>query len=165
MTTDYEEYLRDWILNFLSIPNELFNNLPPCPFARKSLVDNKIRFIKGDNYVEEISKLLDVWDAQFDVVVYVAPNDVNKDTFVEDVKFLNDVYIRRGFVCLEDHKDIPENFFNLKFNNGKYNIILCQQIDKINQASVALLKQGYYKNWSHELYDDVVSWRFLPTIS
>lgn len=164
MITEFD-YLKEWILNFLSTPQESLNGFPPCPYARKSLIDDKIKFFKSNNYFHDICNLFDNWDDTADVVIYIVPDDIDKNKFVKDIKIINDIYLEQGFVCLEDHKDIPENFFDLRFNNGKYNIILCQKTDKINRASAILLEKGYYKNWDKELYNDVVAWRFGPTIS
>lgn len=164
MTTEFN-YLKEWILNFLSTPQESLNGFSPCPYAKKSLIDNRIKFYKTDDYFVDICNLFDNWDDAIDVVIYLVPDDVDKNKFVNDVKTINNIYLKQGFACLEDHKDIPENFCDLKFNNGKYNIILCQKTDKINHASAILFEKGYYKNWSQELYNDVVAWRSGPSIS
>ena len=34
--------IQNWINNFVTQPNSVFGNLPPCPFARKAVVDNKV---------------------------------------------------------------------------------------------------------------------------
>ena len=36
--------IQNWINNFVTQPNPVFGNLPPCPFARKAVVDNKVVF-------------------------------------------------------------------------------------------------------------------------
>lgn len=158
MTTEFD-FLKEWITDFLSKPQDLLNGFPPCPYARKALVDNKVLFFKSTDYASDIRKLFDDWNDEYDVAVCVVPNNVDKDAFVKDVAEINEQYISKGFGCLEDHKDIPENFYHLTFNNGRYNIILCQRLDKINDAAEKLLSKGYYKNWSKEMYDEVVAWR------
>ena len=38
----FEDSVKDWITNFLSKQSPAFNDLPPCPFAKQALIDNKI---------------------------------------------------------------------------------------------------------------------------
>ena len=158
MTTEFD-FLKTWINEFLSKPQDLLNGFPPCPYARKALVDNKIFFFKSNDYLNDIKSLFEDWNTDYEVAVCVVPDNVDKDQFVKDVASLNERYVSKGFGCLEDHKDLPENFYHLNFNNGKYNIILCQRLDPINEASERLLEKGYYKNWSKEMYKEVVAWR------
>ena len=160
MTTDYEEYLKTWITDVLSQPQGLLNSFPTCPFAKKALVDNKVLFLKTDDYVADIANMFDNWNDQYDVAIAVCPDTVDADTFVKDVAQLNETYLSKGFACLEDHVDIPETLHTITFNNGKYNIILCQRVEGLNAASRMLARSNYYINWPDELYDEVVRWRF-----
>lgn len=159
MTTDYENFLKDWIMGFLSTPLPLLNGFPPCPYAKKAIIDDKVLFFRSENYEADITALFNNWDDKYDVAVCVAPDDVDSKDFVEATQRLNDAFLSKGFGCLEDHKDIPEKFYEYSFNNGRYNIILCQRMEKINSAAHTLRSKGYYRNWPTELYNEVVSWR------
>jgi hypothetical protein len=158
MTTAYE-YLKDWILNFLSQPNVVFNGFSACPYAKKALIDNKVTFIESKDYAHDIPALLDNWDNAVDVVIFVCPHNVDPKEFEEQTRAINEAYLSKGFVCLEDHKDSPEEVAGLFLNNGQYNIILCQRLEKLNQAAELLKSKGYYNNWTNEYYNDVVTWR------
>lgn len=151
---DSEKYLRQWITDFLDRPDALLNDLPPCPYAGKA----KILFLEVDDYVKEINKQLDTWNDLYDIICFVC-GEIDAGKFVNDVKYLNDHWMPRGFVCLEDHKEIPESFYHMDFRNGRYNIILVQRLEKINDASKKLMAVGYYKNWNADLYNNVVAWR------
>lgn len=163
MTTDYEQYLKSWITESLSKPEPLLNNLPSCPFAKTALIDNKIRFVISNNYLEDIDSLFANWDSSFDVVVLVCQNDIDPEKFISDMQSVNSRYVPLGFGCLEDHIAVPETLGNIVFNNGKYNLILCQPLEKLNNASEYLQSKGYYKNWSRDYFDAVVSWRLPKT--
>lgn len=158
MTTDYN-YLKHWILNFLSTPLDTFNGFSPCPYAKKALTDQKIDFISSNDYVDTICNLLDNWNEKFDVVLVVCPDNTDPVVFQKDIDMINHKYLSKGFVCLEDHVLIPEVINDVVLNNGRYNIVLCQRSDKLNQATDVLKSKGYYKNWSKEYYDNVVTWR------
>jgi hypothetical protein len=158
MTTAYD-YIKEWIVNFLSQSSPVFNGLSPCPYARKALIDNKVNFITSVDYVTDITGILDNWNELVDVVVVVCPDDINPTLFEQAVLAINQQYLSKGFVCLEDHKDLPEVVNGLSLNNGQYNIVLCQRVEKLNQAADILKTKGYYIHWSKEYYDDVVTWR------
>lgn len=158
MTTAYD-YIKDWIVNFLSQSSPVFNGLSPCPYARKALIDNKIDFVTSTDYVTDITNLLDSWDDSIDVVVVVCPDDTDPNIFEQDILIINQQYLPKGFACLEDHKDLPEVVNGLSLNNGQYNIVLCQRVEKLNQAADILKTKGYYKHWSKDYYNDVVTWR------
>ena len=34
--------IRTWIKDFVTKPNPVFGDLPPCPFAQKAIVDGKV---------------------------------------------------------------------------------------------------------------------------
>ena len=40
------EFIRQWIDDFVTKPNPVFGDLPPCPFARKAIVENKVKFLE-----------------------------------------------------------------------------------------------------------------------
>lgn len=149
-----EKFLRQWILDFLDKPEPLLNNLPPCPYAKNA----KILFVETDDYLKSVNQYFETWDEKYDVVCFVC-QEISPDKFTSDVKLLNDRWMPYGFVCLEDHKDIAEPLYHLDFRNGQYNIILAQQLEKINDASKKLVSAGYYKNWTTDLFNNVVSWR------
>ena len=35
------ETIKNWISEFVTKPNPVFGNLPPCPFAQKAIIENK----------------------------------------------------------------------------------------------------------------------------
>jgi len=159
MTMDSEVYLKDWINNFLSNPLKELNGLSPCPYAKKALADNKIKFIHSENYDYDIRQLFEYWDESTDVVVVVVNDNTSVIEFQDTVDKINNDYISKGFLCLEDHVSIKEEVSGISMNNGKYNIVLCQYLEKIVTASKQLYSKGYYNNWSKEYYDFVMSWR------
>ena len=55
----FESSIDDWIQNFLSKPSKTFNNLPPCPYAKKAWLDNKVDIAIRNpehGYVRELHK-------------------------------------------------------------------------------------------------------------
>ena len=160
MTMEYKEYLTKWIEEVLSTPHTLLNNLPICPFARKAILDNQVKFIRTSNYVTDITNELTVWDDSVHAMLFVCDDDIDPEQFALDVVELNKQFLPHDLVLLEDHVKIEESFHGTTFNNGKYNIVIVQRLRSINDASRSLARSGYYINWPDALYDNVVRWRF-----
>jgi len=160
VTTEYKEYLTKWVEEVLSVPHELLNSLPVCPFAKSAILNNQVKFIRTSDYNTDISEKLSLWNDSDHAVVFVCDDDIDPIKFAEDVKQLNKQFLPQDLVLLEDHVSIEEPFHGIKFNNGKYNIVIAQRLHSINEASRSLARSGYYINWSDALYDDVVRWRF-----
>jgi len=159
MTTDYELYLESWILNNLSVPQRWLNNMPSCPFAQGALIRNKVKFIRSHDYVKDLEKHLSNWDENYEVLVIVCDDDVNSEKLSEDVKKINEKFVPLGYVSLEDHVDCQEAFKDIVFNNGRYNIIICQPAEQLETATKQLEKHGYYEHWPKEYYNEVFAWR------
>lgn len=160
VTTEYEEYLTKWVEEVLSVPHDLLNSLPICPFAKQAILKNQVKFIRTSNYKLDIDQALETWDEDTHALLFVCDDNIDPIKFADDIKQLNKKFLSKDLVLLEDHTQIEEPFHGIKFNNGKYNIVIVQRLHSINEASRSLERSGYYINWSDDLYDDVVRWRF-----
>jgi hypothetical protein len=159
-----KEDIKNWILDWVSVYNEQLGTVP-CPFAKQALLTNKIDYATAQDLdgVKGLLQLFAMGGIKNDVLIIgVDKNNVtaqNLSLLVKDVNI--NILMPAGFVALEDHPDDEEIINGVKMNQGTWALVLVQELDKINQASRILLKQDYYKNWSQQEYDDVVSWRFL----
>lgn len=158
LTTEFETYMREWILNDLSAPIAILNNFSKCPYAKTAYLENKVKFYEITD-TNEIHTIVADWNEPLDVSVIKLPDSVDKDSIVDLVDNLNDLYMSKDFVFLDDHVDNEERMHDVVFNNGKYNVLFLQQKSKLDSAAKKLEKLGYYKNWTKEYYDEVVSWR------
>jgi len=158
-----KEDISKWILDWVSVYNEQLGSVP-CPFAKQALLTNKIDYATAQDLdgVKGLLQLYAMGGIKGEVLVIgmlrdaVTPN--NLSFFVKDAN--NSILLPANLVALEDHPDDEEVINGVKMNQGKWILILIQPINKINQASQILQKQGYYDKWSQEAYDNVVSWRF-----
>src|SRR6056300_1380265 len=70
--------IRTWIKDFVTRPNPIFGDLPPCPFAQKAMVDGKVEFLELDGIGEFGTIFTHIWDFDFnnkDVLVIIAEPD------------------------------------------------------------------------------------------
>lgn len=157
-----KEYMLKWISDFVSKPNPLLNDFPPCPFAKQAMLEKKIEFevcTFNDHFHVYLKNKAKRWDDNFDVCCIFVPN-IEAGRLSQMVEMINKLELMPiDLVALEDHPDAEENINGVIMNNGKYPIVLMQRLSKIDKFSSMLERQGYYDVWSEENLDDVVNWR------
>lgn len=151
----------NWIENFVEQTNPGLNGWPPCPFARRSRLENRLNILQGSDVLVDVSSLIQSWNDQYDVVVYVYDKETyTVDELASSIEQLNKFQaLPKDILILEDHPDDPEIVNGVSMNQGQYILVLCQRFSKVNLASAELKEQGYYDTWSKEYYDRVVGWR------
>jgi hypothetical protein len=158
------QYLTDWIVKDLSVQHEQLAGLSKCPFARKAYLDGKVGFVLVQaDALSEIMAAAEHWDDSREVLVFILSNDLSPDALWSLMDALNQEYMPRDLVFLDDHVAVPEQQLGLSFNNGRYNLLMMQRLSKLDLASRKLKMLGYYKNWTKEYLDQVVTWRSSRT--
>ena len=154
--------VKTWIDDFVTNPNPLLNDFPPCPYARKAMLEQKvdIRVHVEGSVSYAIADTLQTWDDSFDVIALIFDSKKHDgDTFNNIVMKANDT-IDKSFVLLDDHPDNVETINGVHMNNGQYAIVFCQRTKKLQDAHDYLKNHtDYYDVWSQENLDDVVTWR------
>jgi hypothetical protein len=153
--------ILNWIENFVEQSNPNLNNWSPCPFARRSRLENRLSILEGKDVVNDVDNLVLSWDDSYDVIIFVYDkNRYTIDELADNVEQLNKRYtLSKDILVLEDHPDDVEIVNTVKMNQGQYILVLCQRFSKVNLASADLKEQGYYDSWSKQYYDRVVGWR------
>jgi hypothetical protein len=155
LTTEFETYMRDWILNDLSSPVALLNGLSKCPYAKTAFLDNKVKFFNDT----ELDDVIKGWNDELIEVAVINLGDISSYEISLKTEMLNRIYMPLDFVFLDDHVENEERIDDIVFNNGKYNVLFLQKKSKLDLATKKLEKLGYYKNWTKEYYEEVVGWR------
>ena len=90
----------------------MFGNLPPCPFAQKAIIDNKVEFVELNPIAEWRTIYGIIWNFNFekkDVLCLIAdPDQFTAQQTVSMVKWLNERFMPQDIVILEDHPAINE---------------------------------------------------------
>ena len=159
--------IQNWINNFVTKPNAVFGNLPPCPFARKAIVDNKVEFqemVGTTDYATLYQTIFNFdWETK-DVLCMILPhNHFSAQQTVHTAHELNAYWMKRDIVILEDHPEIKENVQGVTLNNGEYILFLAQSLSKLNHFSKLLETGPYYKNWSKTYLQSVKGFREQKT--
>jgi hypothetical protein len=159
------ETIRTWIKDFVTKPNPVFGDLPPCPFAQKAMIDGKVEFLELDGIGEFGTIYSHIWNFDFDkqdvLVIIAEPDQFTAKETVEIADRLNAYYMPRDVVILEDHPMITEEVKQVKLNNGHYTLFLAQRLSKLNRYSEMLEKGPYYRNWSKKYLNSVKNFRLI----
>jgi hypothetical protein len=157
------QQIKNWISNFVTRPNPIFGNLPPCPYAQKAIIDGKVEFVELDGVACYNTIYQYIWDFDFEqkdvLVMIAAPDQFTAKETVQIAEDLNEYFMRRDIVVLEDHPKIKENVKHVKLNNGEYILFLAQGLAKLNRFAKMLESGPYYKNWSRSYLRSVKGFR------
>lgn len=134
--------IKDWITR-ISTPTDKIGGLSVCPYSKH--IDYKI--IEVDNDVIELP------NESFEIIIYVFSHVYTLDDLVGIAKTYNKKYPE--LVFLPDHKDRYTEINGVQTNNGKYNLILCQSRNKLEEARKKLKNTSYYTYWSEEYLKEI----------
>jgi len=147
--------IQAWIDTFVSQYNENLETVP-CPYAKHA----KIKYLQSTSIEKDLECIFSSWQDDVEVVcVYFDHNTIASEELDSIVEKFNDYAMQGDIVALQDHPEAVESINNVVMNFGQCGLILVQRLSKINHASLILEKKGYYKHWSKENLDDVVTWR------
>lgn len=157
------EKVKTWINEFVTKPNPVFGNLPPCPFAQKAIIENKVVFLELDgvaDYPTLYQHILETDFDEIDVLCMIAqPDQFTAHETEKLARDLNGYFMRHDVVVLEDHPAIAESVKGVKLNNGEYILFLAQRLSKLNKFAKILEAGPYYKNWSKTYLQSVKGFR------
>jgi len=155
--------IKNWISEFVTKPNPIFGDLPPCPFAQKAMVEDKVSFLELDGVADYNTLYGHIWNFDFedkDLLIMIAqPDHFTPEETEKMAKDLNGYFMSKDIVILEDHPEIDEHVKDVKLNNGKYILFLAQSLSKLNKFSKMLETGPYYKNWSKGYLESVKGFR------
>ena len=156
------EDVKEWIGEFVTKPNPLLQNLPPCPYAKQAMLEDKVKILvpTEGSISFNIKEAIQHFDHALDLVMLVFDPDSIDAGLFEKIVWQWNTASDTEYVLLDDHPGNEENVNGVIMNNGKYAIVFIQKLEKLNEASDYLkTKTKYYDVWSQENLDDVVTWR------
>ena len=157
------ETIKTWISDFVTRPNPIFGDLPPCPFAQKAIIEDKVTFLELDGVASYPTLYHHILECDFeekDVLCMIAqPDHFTAKETVDLAHDLNQYFMPKDVVVLEDHPNIDERVKDVKLNNGHYILFLAQSLSKLNRFSKILEAGPYYKNWSKSYLESVKGFR------
>jgi hypothetical protein len=154
--------LNKWLTDYIEVPNPKLGNWAPCPYARQARINNNIsiKFADVAELTQAVQESIKELESKEVVVVCFDHTNINPVELQEYVEGMNKTLIAENYVILEDHPWTPEYINGVCMNFGHCGLLVIQKLDKLNKASAQLQEKGYYKHWTKEDLDSVVSWRY-----
>ena len=152
------EEIRQWSKHALEIPNENYNNLPSCPYAKAAWKNNKVGFAlkTKDNY-EILYSLINNFHDSKELIIVIDLCFENNEIFHNNLTNLNELIHQNKF----NQQDIwlmgfhPDDDINELIDDGsfdeivseEYSLIFVQRLSKLQESANKLKKLGYYDNY------------------
>jgi hypothetical protein len=161
-----EDDLRDWSKNVLEVPSKHLNGIPPCPYAKKAWIDNKVEIIEAEDIViTAIINAHKILDDQLDLVVSASYNIPDADTLQRSIEALNILGANKDLYFMCFHPDYGAEEADLDFVyehdwvsgiEDDYCMVFVQRLSKVDDLSLQLEKQGYYNAFPEDEYQTLV---------
>ena len=149
MTNDeVRAHVKQWVDTTLSVPSPLFNNLPPCPYSRESLLRNTvdIRCSDGAHLVDMLVEIGNSWDDRYELILLACePDDIAPDALIAAVEGLRDWSKAADLVLFFDHPHNTNPKYQVTSANGKYVIVGIQRLSLFLEAARPLVKHQYFE--------------------
>ena len=160
--------IEQWLINFVEVPHPALGNFPPCPFARQARLQNKYDVRLGDDLERDLFLFAKKkYMGKNDVIIYAYPAKQYDDAyfnFIVDVMNNSKGFKKRNLIALGDHPDTIEEHNGVRFNMGKYALVLLQDKVKLHNHATLLAIKGYYDGWNEEYLQDVFAHRKDPRL-
>ena len=167
--------VRLWSKNYLEVSNVHLGGVPACPFAKKAWADDKVWVAvktKHSTYKKELNNCIKNLDfTKKEILIFCDPYySYSPDELHYATEEYNEWYNPQDMYFMSFHPSNPATIEEQQFlvspfeellEDGtypehKYSMMLVQKFSQLQQASDKLHKQGYYKLWPDEYYQDVV---------
>ena len=148
--------IRDWSKHSLEKANENYNGFPPCPYAAKAWIDNKVDIqFKYDLSPEKLYENISHYNDKYELIILVdLEYELEPDRFHGYLEGINeaisnnafqdkDIYVM-GFHPEDDTNEIIESDSFETEVDDVYSMIFIQRLSLLERASEKLRSKGYY---------------------
>jgi hypothetical protein len=157
--------IYDWVVNYIEANHEFYNHrFPPCPFAKsarlKGMLDIQV-WEKGSYYdfVKQYAGDMET-NTNFTVRILVFPHSLKYRFWMKNsIAKLNEKFVAMDLYAQIGSAIKTKSQYSGLLETGAYGIVIINRLSDILSGHQSLLKTDYYKSWSKEHYDAVVTRR------
>lgn len=156
--------IEKWIVNFVEVPHPNLGGWPPCPYARKSRLEQSYEVRLGTDPIVDLRNISfnGLGDKQVIVLAY-DPERWPHEEFAESLNYANTHYlVANDILVLEDHPGDPEIVNGVCMNQGTYALALVQGLTDLNEKATAMARKGFYDAWPEDYLQDLFKYRKDP---
>lgn len=166
-TATIEDDLRDWSKHVLEVPSPHLKGLPPCPYAKKAWLDNKVEVIETSNdlVIEAVRNAYKVVDDTLELVVIASYALPEADSLQKSIEALNILGAKQDIYFMCFHPDYGAEDADLDFLydttwqssiDQDYCMVFVQRLSNVDDKSRVLENQGYYEAFPEDEYNLLV---------
>lgn len=128
------------------------NGWPICPYARKAMVSKSIKVWRADDLADlyRVAETFEMRAWAIDIVIL--PGAENIDDLVDGINWNFEPV---GVYALADDPAKPGDIAGHNPSNGKYPVIILQDLEDLMHKRASLRSTNYYSTWS-DWYKDYV---------
>ncbi|MHB8520413.1 MAG: hypothetical protein ACYDH9_06610 [Limisphaerales bacterium] len=133
--------------NTLSVPSPLFNNLPPCPYSREALLNNRvdIRCAHGAELFAAMTAIRKQWDDSYELILVVCePDTIQPAELIAGMTKMNKMFEARDLVTFFDHPHCTDPRYAITSANGRYVVVGIQRLSNFIRAARPLYQTTYF---------------------
>src|ERR1041385_46758 len=123
---EVRQHIHQWVETSLSVPSPLFNNLPPCPYSREALLNNKvaIRCAHGSGLLDSITEIGRTWDDSYVLILVACDRDtITPEELIAGIDKVNRVFEAEDLISFFDHPDCTDPKYAVRSVNAKYVLV------------------------------------------
>jgi len=161
-----EADIRKWSHEFLEIPSDKLNGLPPCPYAKQAWLDNKVVFSINTGIDGLAKEVADFDQHDYDIVIWASehlPVMEYLDGYCDGINELASV-AGMDLHLMVFHPDYDATEAGLDFlvdddvtdDSLSYCMVFVQLLSKLDDAALYLEKSNYYEHFPDDVYEALV---------
>ncbi len=159
-----EASIRKWSKDFLEVPNEKLNGMPPCPYAQKAWAENKVMFSINSGLDGLADAVRDYNELGFDIIVWASEELPNIEYLDGWCDGMNEALSIAGkdMHLMVFHPNYDAEDAGLDFlihdeqEDLEYCMVFVQRLSKLDDAAMSLEKSGYYKHFPDDVFESLV---------
>ena len=144
MLNDIKNHIKEWIQK-ISVKQPALDGYAVCPYAKNA--EYEVYESKGYD--------IDPPPWEFELIIYAMPDNLSFDSLDAIATEYNKLYPE--LVFLPDGKDRHTEINGVETSNGKYNLLLCQNRKKLQDARERLANTPYYSFWNEEYLKEILN--------
>lgn len=151
--------IQDWFTH-IQTPKQELGGMPICPFA-KAAIANKQYMIEQCSIDDIDEKVRDCNIQKYKVCIFYLPTyeQYTVEELEEKTKQLTSKYIVNDKVVLDNDPRNPFIIQGVTTTFDKCYLWIVQSLEDLTQKSNILKTTDYYKYWTKDQIDEVVTWR------
>jgi len=166
--TTIAEDIRDWSKHVLEVPSTHLKGLPPCPYAKRAWLENKVSIIEAvddDVVVMAVRNAYKILDDSVELVITASYELPDAEAMQHSIEALNILGAKQDLYFMCFHPDYGAEDAELDFLYETpwesdipqdYCMVFVQRLSNVDDKSRVLEKQGYYEAFPEDEYELLV---------